>query len=93
MLLIIDVDEKLYEAAQQEDVVELKIDPKIIADGIRIPEELSNGRTLEIMFPDAKTQEIYGSFDKTALLGYRTWLGGRSQDFLRDWWEAPYRSI
>ena len=45
---------------------------------------------IKAMFPDAEIKEIRGTF-KGDLLGYRTWLGGRSQDFLLDWWNAPFK--
>ena len=44
---------------------------------------------IKAMFPNAEIIEIKGSFNKD-LLGYRTWLGGRSQDYYLDWWNAPY---
>lgn len=57
---------------------------------IPILEGATNGDMIKIMFPDVKIQEIKGSFDKDKLLGYRTWLGGRSQDYLLEFWNAPY---
>ena len=56
---------------------------------IKIPENATNGDMIKIMFPNAEIKEIKGSFNKE-LLGYRTWLGGRSQDYLLNWWSAPY---
>lgn len=43
------------------------------------------------MFPDAEIEEIKASFTKDKILGYRTWLGGHSQDYFLDWWDAPYK--
>ena len=47
---------------------------------------------IKAMFPNAEIKEIMGEFDKDKLLGYRTWFGGRSQDYLLDWWNAPYNA-
>lgn len=60
-------------------------------DAILIPDNATNGDMIKVMFPDVVVQKIMGSFDKDKLLGYRTWLGGRSQDYLLDWWNAPYQ--
>ena len=51
----------------------------------------TNGDMIKAMFPNVKIEEITGSFDKDKILGYRTWLGGRSQDYFLDWWNAPYK--
>lgn len=64
---------------------------KAYKNGTFIPENATNGDIIKIMFPDVEVTEIKGSFDKDKLLGYRTWLGGRSQDYLLDWWNAPYK--
>ena len=52
---------------------------------------LTNGDMIKAMFPDAEIKEIRGTFEGNNLLGYRTYLGGRSQDFLLDWWNAPFK--
>lgn len=58
---------------------------------ITINEEgMTNGDMIKAMFPDADVQEVRGHFEGH-LLGYAVWLGGRSQDFLLDWWNAPYK--
>ena len=57
---------------------------------IEIPKNATNGDAIKVIFPDAEIKEIRGTFDGN-LLGYRTWLGGRSQDFLLDWWYAPFK--
>ena len=56
-----------------------------------VPENATNGDMIKAMFPNAEITKIMGSFDKDKLLGYRTWLGGRSQDYPLDWWNAPYK--
>ena len=61
-----------------------------IHKAIIIPENATNGDMIRALFPNAEIEEIRGSFDKEKLLGYRTWLGGRSQDYPLDWWNAPY---
>lgn len=53
---------------------------------------MSNGEIIQMLFPDVEIKEITGSFDKDKLLGYRTWLGGHSQDYSLDWWDAPYKA-
>ena len=58
---------------------------------IELPKNATNGDMIKAIFPDAEIKEIRGTLDGR-LLGYRTWLGGRSQDFLIDWWNAPFRS-
>lgn len=63
-----------------------------IHNAIIVPENVTNGDVIKAMFPDAEIKEIMGSFDKDKLLGYRTWLGGRSQDYFLDWWNEPYNS-
>ncbi len=62
----------------------------IKAENIKIPKNATNGDMIQILFPNVEITEIMGSFDKDKLLGYRTWLGGRSQDYFLDWWNAPY---
>ena len=57
---------------------------------IEIPKNATNGDMIKAMFPDSEIKEIRGTF-KGDLLGYRTYLGGRSQDFLLDWWNAPFK--
>lgn len=57
---------------------------------IDIPKNATNGDMIKAIFPDAEIKEIRGTLDGS-LLGYRTWLGGRSQDFLLDWWNAPFK--
>lgn len=57
---------------------------------IEIPKNATNGDMIKAMFPDAEIKEIRGTFEGN-LLGYRTWLGGRSQDFLLDWWNEPFK--
>ena len=57
---------------------------------IEIPKNATNGDMIKAMFPDSEIKEIRGTF-KGDLLGYRTWLGGRSQDFLLDWWNEPFK--
>lgn len=57
---------------------------------IEIPDGATNGYMLKSIFPDAEIEEIIGTFDDH-LLGYRVWLGGRSQDFLLDWWNEPFK--
>lgn len=61
-------------------------------NAIIVPKNATNGDMIKAMFPNAEIKEIIGSFDKDKLLGYRTWLGGRSQDYLLDWWNAPYNA-
>lgn len=56
-----------------------------------VSKNTTNGDIIKAMFPNAEITEIRGSFDKDKLLGYRTWLSGRSQDYLLDWWNAPYK--
>lgn len=63
---------------------------KVLENCIEIPDRATNGNMIKAMFPDAEIKEIRGTLD-SSLLGYRTWLGGRSQDFLLDWWNAPYK--
>ena len=58
---------------------------------IEIPKNATNGDMIKAMFPDAEIKEIRGTFEGNNLLGYRTYLGGRSQDFLLDWWNAPFK--
>lgn len=53
---------------------------------------VTNGDIIKSMFVGVEIEGIRGSIDKDKLLGYRTWLGGRSQDFLIDWWNAPYKT-
>lgn len=81
-------DENYYEELVQfaDDVMNMPTVPAII-----IPKNATNGDMIKAMFPNAKINEIKGTFDKKTLLGYRTWLGGRSQDFLSDWWNEPYK--
>lgn len=50
-----------------------------------VSKNTTNGDMIKAMFPNAEIKEIRGSFDKDKLLRYRTWLGGRSQDYLLDW--------
>lgn len=57
---------------------------------IDIPKNATNGDMIKAMFPDAEITQIRGTF-KGDLLGYRTWLGGHSQDFLLDWWNSPFK--
>ena len=57
---------------------------------IDIPKNATNGDMIKAMFPDSEIKEIRGTF-KGDLLGYRTWLGDCSQDFLLDWWNEPYK--
>ena len=57
---------------------------------IEIPKNATNGDMIKTMFPDAKIKEIRGTFEGN-LLGYRTWLGDLSQDFLLDWWNEPFK--
>lgn len=52
----------------------------------------TNGDIIKAMFPNVEIEEITGSFDKDKILGYRTWLGGHSQDYFLDWWDAPYKT-
>ena len=52
----------------------------------------TNGDIIKAMFPNVEIEEITGSFDKDKILGYRTWLGGHSQDYFLDWWNAPYKA-
>ena len=56
---------------------------------IDIPKNATNGDMIKAIFQDAEIKEIRGTFEGN-LLGYRTYLGGRSQDFLLDWWNAPF---
>ena len=51
----------------------------------------TNGDMIKAIFPNVEIEEITGSFDKDKILGYRTWLGGRSQDYFLDWWNAQYK--
>jgi len=64
---------------------------RVLKNSFEIPEGATNGDMIKIMFPDAEIQPIMGYFDKDELLGYRAYLGGRSQDYLLDWWNAPYK--
>ena len=57
---------------------------------IEIPKNATNGDMIKAMFPDSEIKEIRGTF-KGDLLGYRTWLGGCSRDFLLDWWNEPFK--
>ena len=66
------------------------IDDYDIHNASIVSKNTTNGDMIKAMFPNAEIKEIRGSFDKDKLLGYRTWLGGRSQDYLLDWWNAPY---
>lgn len=56
----------------------------------KLEKVVTNGDVIKSMFIGVEIEGIRGSIDKDKLLGYRTWLGGRSQDFLIDWWNAPY---
>jgi len=60
-----------------------------IHNAIIISKNATNGDIIKAMFPNAEIIEIRGSFNKD-LLGYRTWLGGHSQDYFLDWWNTPY---
>ena len=57
---------------------------------IEASKNATNGDMIKAMFPDAEIKEIRGTFEGN-LLGYRIWLGGRSQDFLLDWWNEPFK--
>lgn len=50
----------------------------------------TNGDMIKAIFPKVIVLKLMSSFDKGKLLGYRTWLGGHSQDYFLDWWNAPY---
>lgn len=62
----------------------------VLKNCIEIPEGATNGDVIKILFPNVEVQQLRGSYDKNKLLGYRTWLGYRSQDFLLNWWNAPF---
>lgn len=80
----------MEEIIKVDDCVENIGDYNIpIHKAIIVPKNATNGDMIKIMFPNAEIKEIKGSFNKE-LLGYRTWLGGRSQDYLLNWWNAPY---
>ena len=64
---------------------------ELLAEKMELGEEPTNGEVIQAVFPNAEIKEIKGSFDKNKLLGYRIWLGGRSQDFTLDFWNAPYQ--
>lgn len=64
---------------------------KVLKNCIEIPDNVTNGDVVKLMFPDAEIQPIMGYFVKDLLLGYRVYLGGRSQDYLLDWWNTPYK--
>lgn len=70
--------------------VEIRL-ARAVKIGTVIPDNATNGDMIKAMFPEVEVQEIMGWFDKDKVLGYRTWLGGRSQDYLFDWWNAPYK--
>ena len=53
----------------------------------------TNGQVFQRTFPDVKVKKVYDHSDPDKLLGYRMWLGGRSQDFLAEWWDAPYDQV
>lgn len=61
-----------------------------IHNAIIVPEGTTNGDIIKAIFPNAEIKEIMGSFDNDKLLGYRTLLGGRSQDYFLDWWNESY---
>ena len=72
-------DNFIWNSGQDEEV-----------NAIDIPKNATNGDMIKAIFPDAEIKEIRGTLDGS-LLGYRTWLGGRSQDFLLDWWNTPFK--
>lgn len=81
------------EVIKVDDCVENIGDCDIIThNAIIVPKNATNGDMIKAMFPNAEIKEIMGEFDKDQLLGYRTWCGGRSQDYLLDWWDAPYNA-
>lgn len=61
-----------------------------IHNAIIVPENATNGDMIKAMFPNAEIKRIVSSFDEDKLLGYKTWLGGHSQNYYLDWWNAPY---
>jgi len=61
----------------------------VIKNCIEIPENATNGDMIKKMFPDAVVREVRDRFDGS-LLGYRMSLGGHTQDFWPEWWNAPY---
>lgn len=65
-----------------------------VKNGKPLPKDATNGDIIKTMFPNVEIEELIGSFEpvKHKLLGYRTWLGGRSQDYCLDWWNAPYKA-
>ncbi len=70
------------------DICEIEDDIDSYLD-MKTPDCITNGFMLKTVFPNIEVQEIYGTFNKE-LIGYRTFIGGRSQDYYLDWWNAPY---
>lgn len=86
MKVLIDVTEEQFSMLHNDKQYSVS---EILDNGIMLTDSTTNGDVLKLMFPDAEVKEIIGSFNKD-LLGYRMWLGGKSQDFFLDWWNAPY---
>lgn len=63
---------------------------ELFFEKMQLGERPTNGDMIKAIFPSAEIKEIIGSFNKNNLLGYTVWLGGHSQDYFLDWWNAPY---
>lgn len=78
--------------SKDERTIEEMLEDASAVTAIPVPDGATNGDVIKIMFPDAEVTQIRGSFRSDELLGYRVWLGGRSQDYLLEWWNEPFRN-
>ena len=84
MKLIINIPEGIYKASkiinvQYEDVIQIPLE--VIANGIPIPDNATNGDVIKTMFPNISIYE-HGS----------TYSVNNEYNFNSTWWKAPYRA-
>lgn len=84
MKLIIDIDEQHFELLQMAVMNGMGDNAqKIIAQGIPIPDNATNGAVIKAMFPDTSLH-----IDERS---HTVWVGYEEMSFRKDWWNAPYQ--
>jgi len=87
MKILIDIDESLYDAINQDIYINGMRSGKTllqkivasIANGTPIPDNATNGEIADMMFPDVN-------------IGHRYWFPDSTIRFMdTDWWNSPYQ--
>lgn len=91
MIMIYNVPDEVVKSVRMGTWCGSSIAGKIIANGISIPDNATNGDVIKVMFPNIITDEFASTIHATTKVVSNGVKGVISYDFWKDWWNSLYQ--